>query len=94
MTATLVVSAGAKFAQLDEPTAELATCVRALGLREQRVGQVVEQQVVGQPNHQSIINGASLQLYVKISRVSCLAASFDDAQVAVCRNAVALSRRP
>ena len=40
--AQMAVSAEAKFEQLDRLTAELATGVHALGLREQRAGQVVE----------------------------------------------------
>ena len=81
--AQMAVTGGAKFVQLDRLTAALTTGAHALGLREQRVGQVVEQQVAVLGPQEGIITDAFLQLGAKMSHVASLARAVDRPQVAV-----------
>ena len=66
----IAVAVEAKFMQLDTLTAELATCIQTLGVREQMVEQVVGQVAAGGAH-------ASMQMDAKISRVAALARTVD-----------------
>ena len=79
--AQMAITVEAKFEQLDRLTADLTTGVHALGLREQRVEQVVEQQVAALGPQEGIITDAFLQLNAKISHVASLAQAVDGTQV-------------
>ena len=68
--AQMAVQVENKFSELDKLTASLSHGLETLGLRGQRVGQVVEQQVAGQPQHEQVVTGASQQLDAKISHVA------------------------
>ena len=80
--AQMAVTVEAKFASLDELTAQLAVGQQILGARGHMVEQVVEQQAAGQPRQEAIIGDAFMQLDAKVSRVAALAKSADGTDVA------------
>ncbi len=71
----------AKFAQLDQLTANLKEGLEALGIRENQVEKVVQAQHDGLPKQEEVITGAFLQLDHKISHVAALAKKFDGTQI-------------
>ena len=79
--AQMAVQVENKFSELDQLTANLGRGLEALGLRGQRVEQVVEQQVAGQPQHEHVTTGASQQLDAKISHVASMAMKFDGTEI-------------
>ena len=56
--AQMAVTVENKFAELDRLTNTLAISIEAIGIREQRVEQVVEQQAAGRPVQEGIITDA------------------------------------
>jgi len=81
--AQMAVQIENKFFELDKITQNLGNAVEMLGLREQRVEEVVSHQVAGQPQHEQVISGAFQQLDAKISHVASMAKKFDGTQVTI-----------
>ena len=80
----------AKFAQLDELTANLKGGLETLGLRESQVEHVIQAQHSDLPKHDEIISGAFTQLDNKISHVAAMARRFDGTQVPRATGGVAI----